>query len=94
VGDRGARVISWMAGYGTDVWSAGNTVFLVSKLSIKFTNDSTVAPLFGGLTGALLYDLFIFTGNSLINKLIFVHTSQVGVTANISCELEIRRLRP
>lgn len=85
VGDLGPRVFSWMAGYGTEVWSAGNTYFWVSNLSIKLTKDPNRL---GGLTGALLYDLFIYTGNSPINKLIFGHTPLGGFTADISCELE------
>jgi len=55
--DFGPRLVSYMLGYGHEVWSAGNYYFWVPM----------VAPFFGTTFGAFLYDVFIFTGESPIN---------------------------
>ncbi len=56
--DFGPRLMSFILGYGSEVWSAGNYYFWVP----------IVAPLFGTLFGGFLYDIFIYTGpESLIN---------------------------
>jgi len=55
--DFGPRLVSYMVGYGHEVWSAGGYYFWVPM----------VAPFCGCLTGGLFYDLFIYTGRSPIN---------------------------
>jgi aquaglyceroporin related protein len=46
-GDLGPRVFSWMAGYGSHVWSAGNMYSWVSILSLAFTKDPNRRSFFG-----------------------------------------------
>jgi len=55
--DFGPRLMSYMLGYGTNVWRAGNWYFWVPM----------VAPFFGCTFGGFLYDVFLFTGESPIN---------------------------
>jgi len=55
--DFGPRLVSYMLGYGHNVWAAGNYYFWVPM----------VAPFFGCTFGAFLYDVFIYTGESPIN---------------------------
>ncbi|KAF1991931.1 aquaglyceroporin like protein [Aulographum hederae CBS 113979] len=55
--DFGPRLVSYMIGYGHEVWSAGGYYFWVPM----------VAPFFGCLLGGFLYDVFIFTGESPVN---------------------------
>ncbi|RDA94233.1 hypothetical protein CP533_0587 [Ophiocordyceps camponoti-saundersi (nom. inval.)] len=55
--DFGPRLVSYMLGYGSEVWSAGGYYFWIPM----------VAPFMGTLTGGALYDLFIYTGESPIN---------------------------
>ncbi|KAK5943253.1 glycerol channel [Knufia obscura] len=55
--DFGPRLVSYMIGYGHEVWSAGGYYFWVPM----------VAPFFGCAFGAWLYDVFLFTGESPIN---------------------------
>ncbi|KJZ72061.1 hypothetical protein HIM_08516 [Hirsutella minnesotensis 3608] len=55
--DFGPRLVSYMIGYGPQVWSAGGYYFWIPM----------VAPFFGTLSGGFLYDLFIYTGQSPIN---------------------------
>jgi aquaglyceroporin related protein len=55
--DFGPRLVSYILGYGSEVWSAGEYYFWIPM----------VAPFFGTLFGAFLYDVFIFTGESPIN---------------------------
>ncbi|KAK3676242.1 glycerol channel [Recurvomyces mirabilis] len=55
--DFGPRLVSYMIGYGPDVWRAGNYYFWVPM----------VAPFFGCAFGGFLYDLLLFTGESPIN---------------------------
>jgi len=50
--DFGPRLMSYAVGYGHDVWSAGGYYFWIPM----------VAPFCGCTFGALLYDLFIYTG--------------------------------
>lgn len=50
--DFGPRLVSYMLGYGTGVWSAGGYYFWIPM----------VAPFFGCTFGGWLYDTFIFTG--------------------------------
>lgn len=55
--DFGPRLVSYMIGYGTEVWSAGGYYFWIPM----------VIPFLGCLFGGFLYDTFIYTGNSPIN---------------------------
>lgn len=55
--DFGPRLVSYMIGYGTEVWSAGHHYFWIPM----------VAPFFGCTFGGWLYDMFLFTGESPIN---------------------------
>lgn len=55
--DFGPRLVSYMIGYGHEVWSAGGYYFWVPM----------VAPFFGCSFGAWLYDVFLYTGESPIN---------------------------
>ncbi|KAL7936524.1 aquaporin-like protein [Trichoderma chlorosporum] len=55
--DFGPRLVSYMIGYGHEVWSAGGYYFWIPM----------VAPFCGCAFGGFLYDVFIFTGNSPIN---------------------------
>lgn len=55
--DFGPRLVSYMLGYGHEVWSAGNYYFWIPM----------VAPFFGCTFGGWLYDMFLFTGDSPIN---------------------------
>ncbi|KAF2170213.1 hypothetical protein M409DRAFT_64544 [Zasmidium cellare ATCC 36951] len=56
--DFGPRLWTYCVGYGSDVWSAGGYYFWIPM----------VAPFPGCLFGGILYDLFIFTGQSPINQ--------------------------
>lgn len=56
--DFGPRLVSYMLGYGNGVWSAGGYYFWIP----------IVGPFLGTLAGGTLYDVFIFTGDSPINK--------------------------
>ncbi|PHH49935.1 Aquaporin-9 [Ceratocystis fimbriata CBS 114723] len=51
------RLASYMLGYGSAVWSAGNYYFWVP----------IVSPFLGTLLGAFVYDLLIFDGESPVN---------------------------
>jgi aquaglyceroporin related protein, other eukaryote len=55
--DFGPRLVSYMIGYGHEVWSAGNYYFWVPM----------VAPFCGCTFGGWLYDMFLYTGESPIN---------------------------
>jgi aquaglyceroporin related protein len=55
--DFGPRLVSYMIGYGHEVWSAGGYYFWVPM----------VAPFCGCTFGGFLYDTFLFTGESPIN---------------------------
>jgi aquaglyceroporin related protein len=55
--DFGPRLVSYMLGYGHEVWSAGGYYFWIPM----------VAPFFGTLFGGFLYDLFIYEGKSPVN---------------------------
>ncbi|KAF4503987.1 hypothetical protein G6O67_008611 [Ophiocordyceps sinensis] len=55
--DFGPRLVSYMIGYGSDVFSAGGYYFWIPM----------VAPFFGCLAGGALYDTFIYTGESPMN---------------------------
>jgi aquaglyceroporin related protein len=50
--DFGPRLVSYMIGYGHEVWSAGGYYFWIPM----------VAPFFGTLTGGFLYDCFLYQG--------------------------------
>lgn len=56
--DFGPRLVSYMIGYGSEVWSAGGYYFWIPM----------VAPFFGTLAGGALYDLFMYTGERSINS--------------------------
>ena len=73
--DFGPRLVSYMIGYGHEVWSAGGYYFWVSSshgsllyviclISLKVP---MVAPFCGCCFGGWLYDMFLFTGDSPIN---------------------------
>ncbi|CBF75100.1 uncharacterized protein ANIA_03915 [Aspergillus nidulans FGSC A4] len=51
--DFGPRLVSYMLGYGTEVWKAGNYYFWVP----------VVAPFFGCTFGGWLYDMFLYVGS-------------------------------
>jgi aquaglyceroporin related protein len=50
--DFGPRVMSYILGYGHEVWSAGRYYFWIPM----------VAPFCGMLVGGMLYDVFVYTG--------------------------------
>ncbi|THC87475.1 hypothetical protein EYZ11_013077 [Aspergillus tanneri] len=50
--DFGPRLVSYMIGYGPEVWKAGNYYFWVP----------IVAPFFGCTFGGWVYDMFLYTG--------------------------------
>ncbi|QUC16161.1 uncharacterized protein UV8b_00402 [Ustilaginoidea virens] len=56
--DFGPRLVSYMIGYGHEVFSFGGYYFWIPM----------VAPFFGCLAGGGLYDLFIYSGESPINS--------------------------
>ncbi|PHH69041.1 hypothetical protein CDD80_7055 [Ophiocordyceps camponoti-rufipedis] len=56
--DFGPRLVSYMVGYGSEVWSAGGYYFWIPM----------VAPFLGTLTGGALYDLLVYTGESPVNS--------------------------
>ncbi|EME46684.1 hypothetical protein DOTSEDRAFT_61285 [Dothistroma septosporum NZE10] len=56
--DLGPRLWTYCVGYGTDVWSAGGYYFWIPM----------VAPIVGCLFGGIMYDLFIYTGESPVNQ--------------------------
>jgi len=53
----GPRLMSFFLGYGHEVWAAGNYYFWIPM----------IAPFFGCTFGGWLYDMFIFTGESIPN---------------------------
>lgn len=55
--DFGPRLVTYILGYGTEVWSAGNYYFWIPM----------VAPFIGCTFGGFLYDVFIYTGESPVN---------------------------
>ncbi|GJN69808.1 hypothetical protein PLICBS_003860 [Purpureocillium lilacinum] len=55
--DFGPRLVSYMIGYGHEVWSFGGYYFWIP----------VVAPFCGALSGGVLYDLFIYSDESPIN---------------------------
>ncbi|EFX02739.1 hypothetical protein CMQ_2668 [Grosmannia clavigera kw1407] len=55
--DFGPRLVSYMIGYGHEVWSAGGYYFWIPM----------VAPFIGTTLGGFLYDVFLYTGDSPIN---------------------------
>ncbi|KAL2364184.1 Aquaporin-9 [Blastomyces dermatitidis] len=55
--DFGPRLMSYIVGYGHEVWSAGNYYFWVPM----------VAPFIGCTLGGFLYDVLLYTGPSPIN---------------------------
>jgi len=71
--DFGPRLMSYMLGYGPNVWKAGNYYFWVSfsasfsSLSADQAEVPMVAPFFGCTFGGWLYDMFLFTGESPVN---------------------------
>jgi len=71
--DFGPRLVSYMLGYGHEVWSAGGYYFWVSHAKVHSGASLTcfkvpmVAPFFGTCFGGWLYDVFLYTGESPIN---------------------------
>lgn len=55
--DFGPRLMSFLLGYGSEVWTASNHYFWIPM----------VAPFAGCLAGGFLYDVFLYTGESPIN---------------------------
>ncbi|KAL2689066.1 hypothetical protein Neosp_003118 [[Neocosmospora] mangrovei] len=55
--DFGPRLVSYMIGYGTEVWSAGGYYFWIPM----------VIPFLGTSFGGFLYDTFMYTGPSPMN---------------------------
>ncbi|KAH7143462.1 aquaporin-like protein [Dactylonectria macrodidyma] len=55
--DFGPRLVSYMIGYGSEVWSFGGYYFWIPM----------VAPFCGTAFGGFLYDVFMYTGESPIN---------------------------
>merc|ERR1711939_263137 len=55
--DFGPRLVSYMIGYGPEVWRAGGYYFWIPM----------VAPFCGCSFGGWLYDMFLYTGESPIN---------------------------
>ncbi|CAM1501346.1 Fc.00g105080.m01.CDS01 [Cosmosporella sp. VM-42] len=55
--DFGPRLVSYMIGYGPEVWSTGGYYFWIPMVS----------PFFGCVFGGFLYDVFMFSGESPIN---------------------------
>ncbi|QDS68338.1 hypothetical protein FKW77_010704 [Venturia effusa] len=55
--DFGPRLMSYILGYGTEVWSAGGYYFWIP----------IIIPFLGCMFGGFLYDFFIYTGPSPIN---------------------------
>ncbi|OAX84096.1 hypothetical protein ACJ72_01532 [Emergomyces africanus] len=56
--DFGPRLMSYIVGYGHEVWSAGNYYFWIPM----------VAPFVGCTLGGFLYDVLLYTGPSPINS--------------------------
>jgi len=55
--DFGPRLVSYIVGYGHEVWSAGGYYFWIPM----------VAPFLGTLFGGFLYDTFLYTGETPLN---------------------------
>lgn len=55
--DFGPRLVSYMLGYGHEVWSAGDYYFWIPM----------VVPFLGCTFGGFLYDLVLYTGESPVN---------------------------
>jgi len=66
--------MSYILGYGHEVWSAGNYYFWIPM----------VAPFLGCTFGGFLYDLFIYTGESPIN------TPWLGIKRLVRPDMAIR----
>lgn len=76
--DFAPRLASYILGYGTDVWKAGNYYFWVP----------IVAPCIGCTFGGFLYDIFVFTGaESPINAPVFGLT-RIARSKNADTEAE------
>jgi aquaglyceroporin related protein len=74
--DFGPRLVTYILGYGHEVWSAGGYYFWVSlvvavlgevRLLTSYIQIPMVAPFFGTMFGGFLYDTFLYTGESPIN---------------------------
>jgi len=56
--DLGPRLVTYAIGYGNQVWASSGYYFWIPM----------VAPFCGCLVGGLLYDFFLFTGQSPLNR--------------------------
>jgi aquaglyceroporin related protein len=73
--------MTYALGYGSEVWSAGNYYFWIPM----------VAPFVGCLTGGILYDMFIYTGESPINTPWFGLAKLVNPKRTITERLESQK---
>lgn len=74
--------MTYALGYGHEVWSAGGYYFWIPM----------VAPFVGALTGGILYDIFIYTGESPINTPWFGLAKLLNPKRTITERLESQKI--
>lgn len=79
--DFGPRLMTYAVGYGNAVWSAGGYYFWIP----------IVAPFLGCTFGGILYDIFIYTGESPINTPWFGIAKLVNPKRTITERLESQK---